>query len=121
LTRINEPTFEDILHEVRKFTYKPGWRIIAHREPSKMAPDAFVITVIAKVPNVDNPDEMIEIGRPNMYTLADIASASYEWKDYFHHMVLALIRKIEMHEIDEWLKIDGKNFRNPHPELVPAT
>ena len=29
------------------------------------------------------------------------------------------IKTIAMHEIDEFLKIDGKHVRDPHPELQP--
>lgn len=32
-----------------------------------------------------------------------------------------LICKWELHEVDEWFRVDGKQVTNPHPELVVRT
>lgn len=31
--------------------------------------------------------------------------------------IYSLIKRFELHELDEWFKIDGKHYRDPHPEL----
>lgn len=31
------------------------------------------------------------------------------------YLVRRQIHEMELHEIDEWLKIDGKHVKNPHP------
>lgn len=37
-------------------------------------------------------------------------------KNQVIHSIYQQIRMMEMHELDEWLKIEGKLFKNPHPE-----
>jgi hypothetical protein len=37
--------------------------------------------------------------------------------DLVRHVAVNLIRRAELHEMDEWLKLDGKCVNDPHPEL----
>ena len=38
--------------------------------------------------------------------------------DIVNQIVYGLWRKLELHEVDEWFKVDGKNYIDPHPEIT---
>lgn len=40
--------------------------------------------------------------------------------DFVDYVAVNLIRRAEMHEMDEWLKLDGVCVKDPHPETVKA-
>ena len=56
----------------------------------------------------------------------DIQRTKTFFKDYIEHMhssehvkdiIEGEIMSLEQHEMHEWLKFDGKNYKDPHPEL----
>lgn len=93
-----------------RVTYKPNWHFTAETyEPGSVyirirwaAPDSFYPERIANLTSLYSysSNSIIEGG--------DKAIAG---------MVQHAISLAEMHEINEWFKIDGKFYKDPHPEF----
>lgn len=98
---------QQIADEVRRMTYKPGWAL------SVFYPDEFqrlYFAVDVDLPNSYKPDEtvMLHIESP----LPPMGDA-----DQLRAWVLWRLTKVEIHEAMEWLKVDGKMFRDPHDPI----
>jgi hypothetical protein len=48
----------------------------------------------------------------NFFDTPEVIAAWESW-------IVSCARIVWMHEFDEWLKINGKCYRNPHPENGP--
>lgn len=107
-------TYEQLERYLTRIKYKPCTKIAVQAEFSITKPDApaFALRVYAMRPDEGNPIETIQV----------------EVRDYFDERVLAdmsesealqrvrlLIEQLERHEIDEFLKVDGKQVTDPHP------
>ena len=46
-------------------------------------------------------------------------SVVYRFEDEadFRRRVYRAVKALELHELDEWLKVEGKHVNDPHPEL----
>lgn len=71
-----------------------------------------MLIVRARFPNIDPTDSYTQ---PNVFIEGEV--------DFFfadtNRTILAKVREVvfgvEKHEIHEWLRVDGKPLRNPHP------
>jgi hypothetical protein len=99
---------------IKSITYKPGYRLRvccnkanrtceirlkAHRECSRTG--KMVVFSSAKT---------LDLGR-YCDRLCYVASAEED----LMHDVRMWLRELELHEVDEWLKVDGKMVFDPHP------
>jgi hypothetical protein len=90
---------DQIRQELKKITYKPGYEFTADNYGGTIL--ITVTTPYLKNANGGN-DVFISIRH-----------------EYCHSMPLSiavrnLVRELELHEVDEWLKVDGKRIREPH-------
>lgn len=108
---------ERVKNILSKITYKPGWTFYVDREDKNTYKYSSYLKlhVIAQQIDISDPLKIVYIKSDMMISEWDIERLSDN--QLIDYLVLQLIRKVELHEIDEWLKIDGINFREPHPEL----
>lgn len=99
-------TFEEIDTVLRKITYKPGWKL----SWELMRTYSVVLMISADIEDSFNPGQMGKIGfREPLPRCQSIAN-----RDHLLQLVRAVLGKIELHERDEWLKIDGIVIFDPH-------
>lgn len=109
--------------ELQRVTYKPGWRFSIEQ-----APNGFDLVLRAGA-FMQNADQRIGEEPSSLYVSLDrhFPGDFFDQKtdpislDLFHEFVYRLVVELEMHEVKEFLKIDGKHFIDPHPEQRPPT
>lgn len=108
-----ERRIQDILD---RMTYKPGWKITISRPEDCGVQNYWEpITLHARYPTID-----ITTGKPITLSLVrsiPLESAETVPEDALIDLIGYIIKNFEMHEFDEWFKIDGVCVRDPHPEL----
>lgn len=104
---------QDVIDYLRGLTYKPNTSIGVREER-----DAIVLSVDAQLPDAEGEwgnrtTIRVHLSRSidKMYLQAIRVS---ERLAYVQMMVRDLITEFELHEMDEWLKHDGKRLREPH-------
>jgi hypothetical protein len=66
-------------------------------------------------PDSDEPSQTSVIGSSKMIDALDLE----RWDDRdFLRFVRECIRELELHEVDEFFKVDGKHFINPHEQCT---
>ena len=71
----------------------------------------FCMLVVSRVAeDVENPDVKIPLFYRESFPM-DIPD------DAFIYLCYSAVRMFEMHELDEWFKVDGKHHKDPHPEV----
>lgn len=98
---------------LKRITYKPGWEITLRGNRLKVA-----------VPTFDAIGRRRKVMAGTVRYVSDvtldrIAEGHEAITARFIEYVLAVIRLREFHEMDEWLKVDGRCVVDPHPELRP--
>lgn len=105
---------EKIEKIVKRITYKPGWRIYCASRPREpeVPEGELVVRIIFMAEDVTAPGKQTKVGLGVSFWLD---------QDYSEEVILKRImqgvRELEMHEVEEWFKVDGRNFVDPHPEL----
>jgi hypothetical protein len=96
-------------------TYKPGWKITISRPIDRGIHNYWEpITLHAKYPTIDvNTGETIML---QLLRSIDVDSAERYPEEQLVDLIGFFIKSFEMHEFDEWFKIDGVCVRDPHPE-----
>jgi hypothetical protein len=98
---------------VERFSYKPHWNVarISRRDAQ--------IAVEIIHPEIDVNDWLSP--KPKVGAIAAITvfsefelDALLEEENYIRHRVVMSIRAAELHEMDEWLRFDGKRVKEPH-------
>lgn len=107
-------TYRELYEQVRfllgRVTYKPGWKLVL--SPMDDYQRWIEITTVAEMTSLDGRGTTV-LQRPMRYD-AGCLRGSEEW--LLRLLVVESIRWMEMHEMDEWLKLDGLHMRDPHPE-----
>lgn len=95
-----------------RITYKPNIRLELTDNTLMLAGPMLVVS--SKVPNAYNPDEMIGVGFntqiPEYLLAVNDAKQMTKW-------IFARIMEWERHEAQEWFKVDGRVFDNPHTDV----
>lgn len=103
-------TFEEAQLVVQRLTYRPGWRI----EFYQVLGGAAVLRVGTDEPNSEAPTSDLT---PVVYTSAMQAGRLAEVDE---QELLSWIYKVfherVVHELNEWLRCDGRPLVEPHPE-----
>jgi hypothetical protein len=110
---------EKLQSVIDNLTYKPGWRFWIKWRPTAIPhwPDDVILHMEFDAPDANEPERMTIIGRDMMLPqglmqMIDGASAGIiRW-------VMYSIKEMEIHEVDEWLRIDGVRLKNPHDAPV---
>lgn len=93
---------------LRRMKYKPGWQFIIDTSPLS---DDWEVIVRGKVQCVDT-------GEPTTVTFRRTTTLEFFSEDEVVRFIRSIIRDLEEHEVKEWLKVDGVQFENPHPEMA---
>jgi hypothetical protein len=113
MTKPKSPRCKRLQAELNRFTYIVGTRLIA----SDCSHDGFVIEM--QVPYLHDSNTRKPVKNAVCW------GRTFELGDLFYSngrvrapavksAVLLLTRGIELHEIDEWLRYDGKPLHSPH-------
>lgn len=92
-------------------TYKSNFIIKCYRE---LDSDSFSVRIHMNVSNVLEPAKIVPIMSCGIYpgeTINDLSVIGWV------NVVRDLLKNLESHEFDEWFKVDGKCFTDPHPEM----
>lgn len=108
--------FQAASDRIAKVKYKPGWKF-GLREDKPFGQTYYFLDIDAWVQDVDDPDTMISVRTREIIDPWAVHSL-----DELDEVVARTVHRVEYHEIDEWLIIDGKHHREPHPEnlISPA-
>lgn len=96
----NEQAVRDVL---KRFTYRPGW---------KFSVDSGLLRVYMTVTDANPPH-----GEMDLTFSQPIPPHIYEGFDWIRWLYDQL-RTVEMHELQEFFRIDGRVVFDPHPELL---
>jgi hypothetical protein len=97
---------------LERVDYKPGHRWYVRREQ-----DVVLVYLEARVPNAYYPKQLIT--RVSYHAFPDVLfEHALTPEEFFFGGLRSLIREFELHEADEFFKVDGKALYDPH--LEPA-
>jgi len=99
-----------------KITYKPGWKFELEEErTTHHLYNLMYFRLTTKQPSADG-----SVDHAFLCSTHGISPEAFMDRDHFLMIVEHAIRDAEMHEVDEWLKYDGKHIRDPHPVVNNA-
>lgn len=99
-----------------RVTYRPGMRLEVHQD---VMHGALTLVTTRMVENTYQPGQMIRVN--TMDPIPGFLVAHDGMEDHFYRWLRETIHRIEMHEADEFLRIDGVMRWNPHandPEVA---
>ena len=111
-------TVEDVAAFVRKVSYMPGTHIrVFPTRGTSIGVDAVTITISVPVPNSDDRGATtIPVTSQVVIPMVQLRESS-DWREQVMWHIESLFISLATHEVKEWLRIDGKWFKAPHPEL----
>ena len=108
---------------VEKLTYKPGWTITprdSHDFTWEM--DGTRGYRVPAILHIDLQHRAPDSTAPSMMPIRIVSGYAYDTaslrdmpKDFFLGDIRRQLHTLECHEVDEWLKLDGKHVVDPHP------
>jgi hypothetical protein len=104
-----------------RVTYKPGWKFECwptYASNGRLSDREISIITSFTAVNAENPSSTEIFHSQNLFP-AEILENMTD-ADLVLHVIRECIFRVEMHEVDEWLKFNGKCVREPHPELMRA-
>lgn len=99
---------EEIRRELERFTYKPGWTFQVGDHPR----EGQLLRIEGKMPDSYNEDEMIDLGISSWIPPLPAPVDFWSWLHW-------RIKRIELHELAEFFKVDGKVLDDPHSDDDP--
>jgi len=96
-----------------KITYKPNWKFELEEDrntPTRFMQNFLYLRITTHQPNADRSLQSVLLTSSHA-----LSPEAFMDKSHFLMIVEHAIRDAEMHEVDEWLKFDGKHIRHPHP------
>lgn len=107
----------EVQNILNRIAYKPTWKLSASA-PAEVIWEAWYVTIhlYYEAPSVDDPGAIAKLAI-SMKVYKDELAKMLASKDFVNWIVVALIKRAELHEMDEWLKFDGAHVTDPHPEL----
>ncbi len=116
----SDVTYIELYGIVERLTYKPGSTFVLSPHVDLAPGDGARLTIRQRLPNVKSPIYHTEIALIKTITSIKLKRMDVmEFMSWLHKMLEAM----ETHEINEWLKLDGKTLFDPHPEkkLYPVS
>lgn len=95
-------------HQLKRFTYKPGWKLEVF--PSDAALASCVLVISWRVDDSRKPGEQVTV--QSVHPL--YSGAHDKDPDAFADALAHYIRAAEHHESREWLRRDGEIYDDPH-------
>ena len=103
-------TYSLIAEWLARFTYKPQWHVSALCEVFN-GDGPTIIFIVARVESAYHPGVYTNVSR------SVIVPPFIETEEAFFDWIHFEIGSLEMHEIDEWFRVDGIQTCDPHVEL----
>lgn len=98
-----------------RVTYKPGWKIEVTQPVNVMGDLCLIVTM--NVPDLTKRDGSMTTFLYHEHVWLDRLESMSDC-EVVDKVIGNALRKCEMHELDEWYKVDSINVREPHPELM---
>jgi hypothetical protein len=100
---------------VNAITYKPNHHFFVKWDYDEWRDDRqmLVVTMVVRAPDVDDPKNITSIMSP---VKVDPVIVGANQRSTFNRIIEGLVNDFERHEMEEWLKIDGRRLNDPHPE-----
>jgi len=95
----------EIIRIVNSITYKPGYRIVAEQ----LDIDVIRLTLLVEVPDSNDPSR-----NAHLKLIECFSPFACRDRRLLFVIVRSLLERFEMHEMDEWLKVDGVRVTEPH-------
>lgn len=92
---------------IDRISYKPNYKIWINGEGFLAVRLIFIVRTNCAFTEKQN----VEIAHPRYLSFIDIDLMEFEW---FCRWVRCCWRDIEIHELDEFFRVDGKIFNSPH-------
>jgi hypothetical protein len=101
---------------VGRIAYKKQWRAIVTRKSERRET---IVELRHAEPNADEWDrpELTVAEVTMLVQLADVLVLK-DGEHYVKHRIIGAIIASEMHELDEWLRFDGKRVKEPHGDKL---
>lgn len=104
-------TLAEVKAVVESITYKPGWKIEATYDKWS---DSVMFEVRWMTDDSYHPERRIQVAMAERYPINIFRSPAT-----VIDIVRGLIHRAEKHESDEWLRVDGVLFHDPHAKDMP--
>lgn len=95
-----------------KLTYRPGWRLSAYEVPG-----AAVLRVGQSEPDSEKPAGVIDVDYTEAIDAVRLAPMD---RDALLRWAFGIFEKRAVHEVEEWLRLDGVPLYAPHPGRGPS-
>ena len=105
---VSRMNYEEVAAYIDGISYKPNARLTAYPSPEYRG---VFIRLELHVPDANEPEVSAWV-KSETY-IPDISPP-----ESLPLLVASLIRQMEMHEVDEWLRHDGVPLNDPHPVSV---
>lgn len=109
-------TLDELNKLLAQFTYKDKFKVVT--EPAgwytRPAPDTYFLKASVWCLDADGSGKWNFVHTMSTFELRELT----DWNEELVKVkVYKLVLSIEEHEINEWLRFDGKHVNDPHPEL----
>lgn len=95
---------------VARLTYKPGWKLHAQiiKETDRMVFHAGKVE-----PDAEGVNSPSDVSYASVLTAEALARMDERG---FLAWIFDVVSQRELHEVEEWLRLEGRPLREPHPE-----
>lgn len=101
-------TYQEAKEIIDHVSYKPDFRIMMYRELDR---DSFAIKILRMVKDVKEPLRKIPIIYvESIHSLFFVAMK----KEDLLKFLMQIIKKVEIHEVEEWFSYEGNHIFDPH-------
>jgi len=93
-----------------RFRYKPDWHLDITRRPEVGCARLRATATVLDSRELCVPERINIMGEYNLPRLGEMQDPDLFFRDFLR----ASIRNMELHEVDEWFRVDGKLPFDPH-------
>lgn len=109
---------DDVAGWLAEFTYKPGWRFTLLETSGGWEAEYLRVRCVSA-------ETVCSVtGAPfNVNGWATWPVRQFEYAnplDMFKLLMRDFLREVEFHEVDEWARLNGERFREPHQQQEPV-
>lgn len=97
--------YREVEDALRRFTYRPGWKFLLR--PNDY--EGVDLRIECSVGNSYQPNSNVDLGIDSVVPTTMMGTV-----DDFYTWLLWRLQCIESHECQEWFKVDGAAWRDPH-------
>jgi len=112
-------TFDELRETVNRYSYKPGSRfaVIGVEGVYPLDPGHYSLVLCQEVRDARDPSgKRKAVVSASISISSDLIRRAPSGRRVMDVAMRQLVRKLENHESDEWLRFDGVPLTDPHPE-----